>query len=312
MQTGVNRPPAPVLLRKGQTMTAPSFDRIAVLDWSAASTPKRGRDSIWLGIAAANGTFAENLPTRTLAEARLLALMQDTLADAGRLLIACDMSFGYPAGFAKVLTGQTHALAVWDWLTARITDDSANRHNLRAVAAEANSHFPGVGPFWGNGARAEVPGLSRRKPALPDGLSEFRLTEQVARAQGLYPKSNWQLAGAGAVGAQNLVGLPVLARLRAEIGRHLAVWPFEPPTAPIVLVETYTALVDDAVRARAPDCVRDAAQVTLLAQALLGLDRADGLHALFAPPPPAALPDEGWIFGLGHAAPLARMLAQPG
>lgn len=285
-----------------------AFDRIAVLDWSAASTPKRGRDSIWLGLAADTGMTAENLPTRALAEARLAALMRDSLTDRARLLIACDMSFGYPAGFAQALTGQPDALAVWAWLTDRIRDDSANRHNLRAVAAEANGHFAGGGPFWGNGARVDVPGLSRRKPALPAGLAEFRLTEQVARAQGLYPKSNWQLAGAGAVGAQNLVGLPVLARLRARFGRDLAVWPFQAPTAPIVLVETYTALVDDAVRARDAACVRDAAQVTLLAQALRALDRTDGLHPLFAPPPPAALPDEGWIFGLGHSAALAQML----
>ena len=33
-----------------------TFDRVAVLDWSAASTPKRGRDSIWLGVAGPDGT----------------------------------------------------------------------------------------------------------------------------------------------------------------------------------------------------------------------------------------------------------------
>ncbi|CUX81552.1 MAG: molybdopterin-guanine dinucleotide biosynthesis protein B [Roseibaca calidilacus] len=283
-----------------------SFDNIAVLDWSAASTPKRGRDSIWLGLAGPEGVQAENLPTRALAAERLAALFNATLARGARLLLACDLSFGFPAGFAPVVAGQPHALAVWDWLARHIQDDASNRHNLREVAALANGHFPGSGPFWGNGAKLEVPGLPRRKPALPDGLAEFRQTEDLARAQGLNPKSSWQLAGAGAVGAQNLVGLPVLARLRARFGAAVAVWPFQAPDTPIVLVETYTALVDGPVRRADPALVRDAAQVTLLAQALRGMARAGRLNALFAPPPPKTLPEEGWIFGLGHQAALAE------
>lgn len=284
------------------------FETFAVLDWSAASTPKRGRDSIWLGVAGPQGMTAENIPTRAEAETRLTALLQDTLAAGTRLLLACDLSFGFPRGFVPVLTGQTHALAGWDWLAQHITDDASNRHNLREVAAKANAAFAGGGPFWGNGAKADVPNLPRHKPALPPGLAEFRLTEQVARAQGLHPKSSWQLAGAGAVGAQNLVGLPLLARLRARFAPHVAVWPFEAADAPIVLVETYTALVDNAVRAADPDMVRDAAQVTLLAHALHAMDRAGTLPPLFAPPPPQALPEEGWIFGLGHGADLMRHL----
>lgn len=285
-----------------------TFDRIAVLDWSAASTPKRGRDSIWLGVAGPDGVQAENLPTRALAADRLGALVPEVLAQGQRLLLACDLSFGFPAGFAPVVAGQPHALAVWDWLARHIRDDASNRHNLRDVAALANARFDGDGPFWGNGAKADVPGLPRRKPALPDGLAEFRQTEHLARAQGLNPKSSWQLAGAGAVGAQNLVGLPILARLRAAFAGAVAVWPFEPPDTPIVLVETYTALVDDAVRAGDPAMVRDAAQVTLLAQAVSGLDRDGTLPAFFAPPPSPALPEEGWIFGLGHGAALAEAL----
>ncbi|MBN2761404.1 MAG: molybdopterin guanine dinucleotide synthesis [Rhodobacteraceae bacterium] len=287
-----------------------TFDTIAVLDWSAASLPKTGRDSIWLGVAGPDGVQTLNLPTRRQAEARLAQVFHDTRAKGQRLLLACDLSFGFPAGFARALTGQAQALALWDWLGQHITDDAGNRHNLRDVAAMANSHFPGDGPFWGNGAKADVPGLFRRKPVLPKGLSEFRLTEQVARAQGLYPKSSWQLAGAGAVGAQNLVGLPVLARLRDSAPGHVAVWPFEAPDRPIVLVETYTALIDGPVRAADPSVVRDAAQVALLAQAVQAMDRAGLLPRLFAPPPPQALPEEGWIFGLGHGPDLVDHLTR--
>lgn len=284
-------------------------DRVAVLDWSSASTPKRGRDSIWLGVTGAHGTQTENLPTRAMAEERLARLMQETCQTGTRLLVACDLSFGFPAGFASGLTGQASAFAVWDWLAREIRDDADNRHNLRDVAAHINARFAGGGPFWGNGAKADIPGLPRRKPALPDGLAEFRLTEQHARAGGLSPKSSWQLAGAGAVGAQNLVGLPILSRLRALHSEAVAVWPFEPPDAPIVLLETYTALVDGPVRAADPAMVRDAAQVSFLAQAVMAMNRAGTLPRLFAPPPPAALSEEGWIFGLGHGAELVNHLS---
>ena len=47
------------------------FDRIAIFDWPAASRPKRGKDSIWLGLAGPEGVTAENLPTRAEAEARM-------------------------------------------------------------------------------------------------------------------------------------------------------------------------------------------------------------------------------------------------
>ncbi|MCC1481461.1 molybdopterin guanine dinucleotide synthesis [Roseibaca sp. Y0-43] len=285
------------------------FDRIAVLDWSAASKPKTGRDSIWLGVSGPDGTRAENHPTRTVAEAALHALVRDTLAQGQRLLLACDLSFGFPTGFAETVTGRAQALAVWDWLGTHIQDTPGNSHNLREVAARANAHFPGGGPFWGNGAKLDVPGLPRRKPALPDNLAEFRATEHHARAQGLYPKSCWQLSGAGAVGAQNLVGLPVLARLRQSAPGAVAVWPFEDPDTPIVLVETYTALVDGPVRAADPALVRDAAQVSLLARAFMAMTHAGTLPRLFAPPPANAPPEEGWIFGLGHGAELVAHLS---
>ncbi len=287
--------------------------RVAVLDWSAASQPKRGRDSIWLGLADAAGVACTNIATRTQAEARLSALADAALAGDGPLLVLCDLSFGYPRGFAATLTGRPDPLAVWDWLAARITDTASNAHNLRTVAATANAAFGGGGPFWGNGARAEVAGLPRRKPALPRGLAEFRASEQVARAQGLYPKSCWQLAGAGAVGAQTLVGLPVLARLRARLGRAVAVWPFQPTAgAAVVLAETYTALVDAELRAAlAADAgqVRDAVQVGLLARAVHRLARDGALAPLMARPDAPELPEEGWIFGLGHASALRAALA---
>ncbi|MGS4944853.1 molybdopterin-binding protein [Meridianimarinicoccus sp. RP-17] len=285
---------------------AVAFDRVAVLDWSSAGVPTRGRDSIWLGVADAAGIAARNLPTRAAAEAALHDLVRDSVDGGARLLLGVDFPLGYPDGFARALTGSDDPLAVWDWLAARITDGADNRHNLRDVAAMANAVFPGAGPFWGNGAKAEVPGLSRTKPALPPGLAAHRTTEAAARAAGARPKTVWQLAGAGSVGAQALVGLPVLHRLRRAHGAQLTVWPFAPPTAPVVMAEVYPSLLADTVAAacaRDPALVRDAAQVRLLAAALLRLSRSGGLGLLFDQHHGQA-PREGWILGVGAEATL--------
>lgn len=293
------------------------FDRVAILDWSSAGVPVRGANSIWLGVASGDGVQAVNLPTRAAAAGALDDLVRDSLACRARLLIGVDFLLGYPAGFARTLTGSDDPFAVWAWVAARITDDARNRHNLRDVAAAANAAFAGPGPFWGNGARAEVPGLTRtRPPTLPPGLSAHRATEIAARAAGAQPKTAWQLAGAGSVGAQGLVGLPVLHRLRHVHAGQVAVWPFEDiaaPAAPIVLAEVYPSLLAAEVAAacaRDPDLVRDAAQVRLLAAALRRLACEGGLAALFELPEPGAR-SEGWIVGVRAEAAL-RAAASPG
>lgn len=289
-----------------------AFDRVAILDWSSAGTPKRGADSIWLGVASCDGMSATNLPTRAAAAAALDDLVRDSLARGARLLLGVDFLLGYPAGFARALTGSDDPFAVWAWLAARITDDDRNRHNLRDVAAEANAAFAGSGPFWGNGAKVDVPGLTRTKPlALPQGLAAHRATEIAARAAGAQPKTAWQLAGAGSVGAQGLVGLPVLHRLRQAHAGRIAVWPFEDIAAPVVLAEVYPSLLAAEVAAacaRDPGLVRDAAQVRLLAGALLKLARGGGLAALLDAPHPAAR-TEGWILGVSAEAELRAAAA---
>lgn len=291
-------------------------DRIAVLDWSAARGARRGRDSIWLAEASAEGVTAENLPTRGAAEARLAALVAGALARGERLLIGADFAFGFPAGFAAALTGRAEALAVWGWLAARVAETPGHGSTYRAVAAEANTAFAGDGPFWGNGETAQIPGLPRRRPDLPAGLAEHRATDLAARAPGGgSPKAVWQLAGAGAVGAQVLTGLPVLARLRAAHPGRVAVWPFEPvAAAPVVLAEVYPSILAPEVRAEvaASGMVPDEAQVRLLAAALWRLAGEAALAPLLALPEaagPAVAAEEGWILGAGHQARL-RVAAQ--
>jgi len=280
------------------------FDQVIVLDWSAAGKPTLGKDSIWLGHATAAGVAVENIATRRQAETRLAVLIDAALRSNHRMLIAADFAFGAPIGLAQTLTGQAHALALWDWLGTRITDTDRNATNYRQIAAQMNSQFSGGGPFWGNGQKDETPGLSRTKPAHPPELAEYRTAELVGREAGLWPKTLWQLAGAGAVGAQSLTGIPMLHRLRARNPGKVAVWPLEPATgAPIVIAEAYLSLLTPEVRtATAQGMVQDEAQVRLHATAFHALSQNGGLAPLMAPDHPTeTLQGEGWYLGAGAA-----------
>ena len=275
------------------------IDRVAMLDWSSAKGPKRGKDSIWLGLSGDGARAPVNLPTRAEAEAALHALA----ALPGRSLLGVDIGFAWPAGFAAGLTGQPKALAVWDWLAARITDGPGGA-NHRLVAAEANRHFTGGGPFWGDGSRHGTPGLPRLRPALPPGMAWHRGIEASAAFGKVHPKSQFQLAGAGAVGAQSLTCVPVLHRLRAALPGKVAVWPFDPVTeqTSLIVTEVYFSLLGGLVAEALPRyACPDAAQVDLLARAVMRMAAQGGLPALMAVQAPAAqVQDEGWILGAGQ------------
>jgi molybdopterin molybdotransferase len=281
------------------------FDRILVVDWSANSTPKLGADSIWIGSAGQVAGLPVNLPTRHAAMDLLRRQIDAALAQGQRLLITFDIGFGFPTGFAQVLTGQARALAVWDWLAARIADDDRNRNNRFQVAAEMNRAFAGLGPFWGRPAGLDLPDLPAKGSLRHDhGLAELRATESLCA--GAHPM--WKLYTTGSVGSQSLLGQARLAGLRACYGDALQVWPMQPATAQIVLAETYLSLVDGPVRAALGYPCKDAAQVDLLARAFAATDLAT-LFTLSAPP--ALLAEEGWILGAGHSATLTAALARP-
>jgi molybdopterin molybdotransferase len=282
-------------------------DRIAILDWSAASVPRRGADSIWLATATAGGVTVENLPTRALAEQHLAALIADTLAAGETLLIGADFAFGYPSGFAERLTGRPRALAVWDWLADHLTDRADNSNTRFQTAARMNRALPGLGPFWFRPAALDLPDLPLKGTARQGhGLPDRRLCD--TRAPGA--QSVWKLGGAGSVGSQALTGQPMLARLLSAHPGQVSAWPFQPPTTPVILAEVFPSLLAPqvaAAQAADPAQPRDAHQVRLLAQALYALP--DLASLLAAPAPADLLTEEGWILGLGHEARLAAALA---
>ena len=283
------------------------FDRIAVVDWSAASAPPRRTpkaDAIWIGLADCTGVTTTYHPSRHLAEQAIVALIAQTRQAGESLLIGVDFALGYPTGFAPRLTGQAHAAAVWRWLAGQITDSPANLNNRFAVADAINRAFGGQGPFWGHPQSQSFANLSPRKtvdyPAL--GLAERRQVEQVVpRAQPV-----WKLFTTGSVGGQSLMGLPMIHRLATQHGA--SVWPFDAPSA-VTVAEVYPSLLAPAVTAAlGPASIKDEVQVRLLAQALHRLGQSGDLAGLLAEAPAAVRDEEGWILGATAAAALLAAL----
>ena len=280
------------------------FETVAVVDWSAAasSSPQRpSKDAIWVGVANAAGVTTTYHRTRHAAETFLTTLLDAEAAAGRRVLLGFDFPMGYPMGFAAHLTGQPRAPAVWDWLDRHIRDDPTNANNRFAVADQINALFHAPGPFWGRPDSAAHQHLPPTKAVdyAALGLAERRHVESlVPSAQPV-----WKLYTTGSVGSQSLMGLPLIHRLSQRPGA--SVWPFAPPTTPLVLAEVYPSLLSAAVKSD-PAPIKDEAQVRLLAKALFTLSQRHSLGPLFDTPPQAA--EEGWILGVGHQVALLDAL----
>lgn len=285
------------------------IDTVAIVDWSASNGPARapGENTIWIGTATATGTTAQHFPTRTAAESHLSRLIETERSANRRLLIGCDFAMGYPAGFARRLTGHADPRAVWSWLADHITDTN-NENNRFATADRINAQL-GAHPFWGRPASQPLPNLPERKSAdhAALGIPEHRAAERAVK--GAQPV--WKLFTTGSVGGQSLTGLPMIHRLSQIPG--VAVWPFDPTdTAPTILAEVYPSLLRPAIARRvAQGWITDAAQVTLLARALLRLAQQNALAPLLQTPPDPRIREEGWILGAGHEAALLAAAEAP-
>ena len=228
--------------------------------------------------------------------------------DSGRRVLAgFDFPFGYPAGVAARLAGKASALALWDWLAARIEDAPDNANNRYDVAAAINAAWPGLGPFWGRPSAWDYPAIPTRASART-GRDDHPPERRIADHRAKGAKTVWQLAYAGSVGSQMLLGLPALKRLLADarIAGRARVWPFETslraPDAPAVIAEVYPSLLRNEVAARRGDVeILDSAQVRVNAAAFARLDAGGGLAPLFAGAPrltPVRAPDRGERGGL--------------
>lgn len=303
------------------------FDTHIVVDWSARSTPSPVRptkDAIWWAVARDGAMeLPEYVRTRHEAVARLEALLAAETAVGRRVLVGFDFPFGYPAGVAEHLTGRASACALWDWVTARIGDRPDNSNNRYAVAEEINHCYPGVGPCWGRPATWDHPGVptrARDRTCRESHPRERRFSDEHARGA----KTLWQLAYAGSVGSQALLGLPALVRLSRgpALAGRVSVWPLDGglrlPDDPVVLAELYPSLLRTAVaRLREPGEILDRAQVRINVLAYARLDARGGLAPLFEGAPSLNAQErrvveneEAWVLGLGHEEVLNAVLQE--
>ena len=279
------------------------FDRIVVVDWSAANAPKRGGDSIWIADTGGNEPLL-NPATRAAAMKRIVRIIEDTISREQRLFIGFDFAFGYPKG-SHGLPGGGEWQAVWTYLHSEIEDDEGNRSNRFDVARRLNEGFGKRGPFWGyphqhHGRYGALP--FRRPDYEALGVRERRYVDAAAKAA----SPPWKLSFTGSVGSQALTGIARLEELRGRFGSNVAVWPFETSfaddlSASVILAEIYPSLWEADLELHR---VKDACQVMTLAQGFRrGCEAGRMMEMLQGPATEgdgvrsAALTHEGWMVG---------------
>ncbi|MEQ1618603.1 MAG: cobalamin biosynthesis protein CbiG [Terricaulis sp.] len=216
------------------------FQAYVAVDWSAASKPTTGADSIWIGVLKRNVRFqmafdAHNPATRTEAERLLNSILDDLKRKSERTLVGFDFPLGFPRGTAAALklAGEPWR-ALMDFIAKEVKDKPDNTNNRFQVGAKMNRLMTGEAfPFWGAPARDEQTMLSAKRPRehRPEDLPELRFCEENLKAA----SPIWKLYYQGSVGGQTLTGLPVVKRLRDA--RAVKVWPFETGWRPITAAE---------------------------------------------------------------------------
>ncbi|HEV7386504.1 MAG TPA: cobalamin biosynthesis protein CbiG [Phenylobacterium sp.] len=293
------------------------FSAYVIVDWSAASKPTTGADSVWIGVLKRDVRFrmafeAFNAPTRAEAEVRLNQILDDLQKRSERALVGFDFPLGFPRGFADAmkLPGDAPWRAAWDLLAKMVKDKPDNTNNRFGVASEINRRLTGGPfPFWGCPPRDTLTTLQPKKqrPHGPGDLPEFRHADLAAKGAA----SIWKLYYNGSVGGQAILGMPVVRRLR--LARPARAWPFETGFGKlteadlegvgIVLAEVYPSLIKGAAL---PGEVKDLTQVRTTAEHFARLDEANKLGDLFGPAKGTAADvvldaerEEGWILGAG-------------
>ena len=284
-----------------------------MVDWSAAATPRKGKDSIWWALlrrkkGMVRMTCRENPSTRHAATERLANVLNKIARDGDRILVGFDFPFGYPTGTAARLgmpgLPWRH---MWQAIADDLDDAPDNSNNRIDVAERLNEKLSGEPfPFWGNVREEERFYLVRRgrRPHKCGDLTEWRLCDKRAKTT----SSVWQLAGAGSVGSQVLTGIPRILQLRTDprLAMISQIWPFETglcydPRPQIVFAEVYPSLVEPAPER---NLVKDAKQVRTIAAHFASLDEAGALGALFEGDPTLSRvermiieTEEAWILG---------------
>lgn len=279
------------------------FDAYIIVDWSAASKPTTGANSIWVGVHARDARLkfqftAVNPKTRLEARRFISDITQKLIARGDKVLIGMDFAMGYPAGTAEAIGLTKNDKAPWqvmhEHLASKVREREDNSNARFPLAAGMNyAMTKGPHPFWGTTKRDAVNTLAAKKGdfSAKGSLPEHRLAEAwIKETFKANPKSVWQLLGAGAVGSQALLGIPTVQFLRGEI-EGSQIWPFETgfksltdedlENVTCVLAEIYPSTVS--VTQNSGEFL-DEAQVRTLAKHLQMLDQAGKLADAFGPP----------------------------
>jgi hypothetical protein len=296
------------------------FNAYVIVDWSAASKPNTGADSVWIGVLKRDVRFrlafeAHNPATRTEAEKQITAVLDDLKKRGERVLLGFDFPLGFPHGFAAALKlpGEAPWRAAWDQLDKMVKDKADNTNNRFGVASEINRRLTGGPfPFWGCPPKDALTTLQPKRVRAhgPEDLPEYRHAELVAK--GTSPI--WKLYYNGSVGGQAILGIPTVRRLKLARGEAMRIWPFETGfkalnEADLAGVEVVAAEVYPSMMKAVPAAgeVKDLAQVRAAAEHFARLDEAGKLGAVFGPAKAAAADavadaerEEGWILAAGH------------
>lgn len=297
------------------------FDSYVMVDWSAASKPATGADSIWIGALTPDSRLklafkASNPPTRAKAIEELTELLGRCLKRGDRVLVGVDFPLGFPAGTSEALKLKGEPWrAIRDFLLKEMKDKPDNSNNRFALAARMNRLISeGPFPFWGCSKKDELTTLSIKKSREhgPKDIGEFRIVENTAmETKKARPQPVWKIAYAGAIGGQTMTGIPAFERMREKFST-LKVWPFDLPLARldsetlgdtrVVVAEVLTSL--NTTNQQASE-IRDEAQVRTLCEALAERDASGKLGAMFAgeakltdAQKAAVTSEEGWILGI--------------
>ena len=302
------------------------FDAYIIADWTAAEGKKLGEQTLWVGVAKRDVRFrlyteTHNVATRAEGEALLTSILADHRKRGDRVFVGFDFSLGYPVGTAErlALTAKPAWSAMWKFIASNVVDKPDNTNNRYQVAAKMNRLMTdNAWPFWGAPANQAQRWLTTTKPpvaaerSVGADIPEYRATENAVRKGRLQPKSNWQMHGAGAVGGQTLVGIPMVRRLLESLGASAAVWPFGTGWRALDTadVEPLSVLVAEVWPSMWPTTAaegefKDQAQVRTTAMAFAEMDDKGDLAAAFAPPKTATPElieqveqEEGWILGV--------------
>ncbi|MDG1198100.1 MAG: hypothetical protein P8O86_08795 [Actinomycetota bacterium] len=206
------------------------FDELTVIDWSSASRPTVGKDSIWIVSKIADLTRLANPPTRTQAGNEIDSVIRATDVGHSRL-IAIDVSLGLPSPFEEVVGPPGASWRdTWDLVNSKVSDAIDNTNNRFLAGSSLNAMLgEGRGPFWGHPTGRTYPELHPKRPNFPWSsrkIPEFRLCEQLMRSKKLAVQSTWKLAYPGSVGGQFLMAVPWLTALKKK-HPQVKIWPFE-------------------------------------------------------------------------------------